>query len=189
MKVAITGHTRGIGRAIAELYPDHIGFSRSNGYDISIQTLREQIVSESSDCDVFVNNAHCLDNQTTMFEEIFDAWRNNKSKTIINIGSRAIYEDVNKDKSENFLSAVSDQGNYIAYKSKLSEVSNPGNSYNRQCRIININPGWVATDKVPEAWLIEQDYPYMTSAECAKYVKWAIDQDLEIGELSFWRSK
>ena len=36
MKIAITGHTKGIGKAIADLYPNVIGFSRSKGYDISV---------------------------------------------------------------------------------------------------------------------------------------------------------
>ena len=176
MKVAITGHTKGIGRAIADLYPDCLGFSRTNGYDISNSNNRTTIISESADCDVFINNAHYLNYQILMFEEIFDAWRNNKNKTIVNICSRVVYEDHNKS-------------SYNREKSSLSSLSNPGDNYNRSCRLININPGWVATDRVPEAWLIQQNYPYITAQECAKYVKWAIDQDLEIGELSFWRSK
>ena len=38
-KIAITGHTKGIGKAIADLYSkknyEVIGLSRSNGYDMS----------------------------------------------------------------------------------------------------------------------------------------------------------
>ena len=49
MKVAITGHTQGIGKAIAELYPDHIGFSRSNGYDITDENVISKILEEISD--------------------------------------------------------------------------------------------------------------------------------------------
>ena len=60
MKFAITGHTSGIGKAIAELCRTKgyqwIGFSRGTGYDISEDC--DKIVNESSDCDVFINNAH-----------------------------------------------------------------------------------------------------------------------------------
>mgnify|MGYP000290353564 CR=1 FL=1 len=189
MKITITGHSAGIGKALSGLYPEHIGFSRTNGFDISIPEHRAMILSQSKDSDVFVNNAHDLDHQTMMFEEVFEEWRYDADKTIVNVVSRVIYEDVDKDKLANVLQKVDIQGNYIDYKKKLSAVSNPGNSYNRKCRIINVNPGWVATNKVPESWLIEHGYPYLTALECANYIKWAIEQDLEIGELSFWRNK
>ena len=32
--LAITGHTRGLGKALYELYPGSLGFSRSTGYQI-----------------------------------------------------------------------------------------------------------------------------------------------------------
>jgi len=176
MKVAITGHTQGIGKAIAELYPDHIGFSRSNGYDISVSENRASIISQCEDCDVFINNAYQDEHQIEMYNEIFEPWHHHKEKTIVNICSRAVYEDPNEKP-------------YNKNKSLLKNISNPGNNYVRQCRVININPGWVATTRVPEEWLIQQNYPYITATECARYVKWAIDQDLEIGELSFWKSK
>ena len=176
MKVAITGHTKGIGRAIANLYPDHLGFSRSNGYDISVETSREQIVHESLDCDIFVNNAYHIDAQSKLFKMMFEVWRDDESKTIVNIVSRSRY-DTHTDRE------------YSNMKRDLGSVANPGFMYDRKCRIINISPGWVATTRVPQDWLISNNHPYITAHECAKYVKWAIDQDLEIGELSFWRSK
>ena len=60
MKVAITGHTKGIGRAIADLYytDEVVGFSRSNGYDISVEESISRIITESLECDIFVNNAY-----------------------------------------------------------------------------------------------------------------------------------
>lgn len=40
MKYAVTGHTLGIGKAIyEELSPNCIGFSKSTGYDIIIDSL------------------------------------------------------------------------------------------------------------------------------------------------------
>ena len=58
MKIAITGHTKGIGKAIAGLYytDEVVGFSRSNGYDISVEESISRIVAESIECDIFVNN-------------------------------------------------------------------------------------------------------------------------------------
>ena len=92
MKVAITGHTQGIGKAIADLYPAHIGFSRSNGYDISIDDNLQRIISQSLDCDVFINNAYAGNAQTKLFNMIFSQWQHDVSKTILNLVSGAQYD-------------------------------------------------------------------------------------------------
>ena len=176
MKLAITGHTKGIGKAIADLYPDHIGFSRSNGYDISVSSHLEKILTESQDCDVFINNAYCDNAQTKVFNMIYELWRNDSNKTIVNIVSRSQYDPHNHRP-------------YSNHKRELAEYANPGFMYDRKCRIINLSPGWVSSAAVPQAWLEEQDLPYITADKCAGYVKWALEQDLEIGELSFWKSK
>ena len=59
MKIAITGHSRGIGKACFDLFSaEHecVGFSRSNGYDISKGIIN--IIDQSLECDVFINNAY-----------------------------------------------------------------------------------------------------------------------------------
>lgn len=87
MKVAITGHTQGIGkRAYDRLCPDIIGFSRSNGYDITNPTDRKRIIEESKHCDIFINNATAEFGQTLLFLELFNNWQY-QNKTIINVGS------------------------------------------------------------------------------------------------------
>ena len=61
MKYVITGHTRGIGKKCADLFTadghEVIGFSRENGYDIRDPEQRKQILEQSVDADVFINNA------------------------------------------------------------------------------------------------------------------------------------
>jgi len=61
-KIAITGHTKGIGLALANYYTDLgievVGFSRTNGYDISKGVDQERIINESQDCDLFIQQ--CL---------------------------------------------------------------------------------------------------------------------------------
>ena len=51
-KIAIIGHTKGIGRAIADLYKSKnyevIGLSRSNGYDLI--TDQEKIMEQIEGC-------------------------------------------------------------------------------------------------------------------------------------------
>lgn len=86
--IAITGHTRGIGkRAFDRLSPNAVGFSKSTGYDITNFADRKRIIEESSNCDIFINNATDGFGQTLLFLELFQAWKHT-DKTIINVGSR-----------------------------------------------------------------------------------------------------
>ena len=65
MKIAITGHTQGIGKcAFERLSPNIIGFSKSTGYDITKFNDRKRIIEESKDCDIFINNANAGFGQT-----------------------------------------------------------------------------------------------------------------------------
>jgi hypothetical protein len=87
MKYAITGHTAGIGRRAFQRL-DALGFSRSNGYDITDPAHRQKIIFESRKCDVFINCAHSGFASTYMLLDIYDAWKDCADKTIINVGSR-----------------------------------------------------------------------------------------------------
>lgn len=90
MKYAITGHTKGVGKAVYDrLNPDILGFSTSTGYDINKKEDRARIVAEAFDCDVFINNAANNFGQVYMFLDILKAWRALPEKRIINIGNRA----------------------------------------------------------------------------------------------------
>lgn len=88
MKAAITGHTRGIGkRAFERLGPKVIGYSKSTGYDITSLQDRKKIIEQSSDCDIFINNAADGFGQILLFLELFEHWKDT-NRTIINVGSR-----------------------------------------------------------------------------------------------------
>lgn len=174
MKIAITGHTKGIGRAIADLYytDEVVGFSRSNGYDISIPENVALILSKSANCDVFVNNAYHDFVQCDLLDGIFNQWKSDSSKTIVNIISRARY-GLGKDKF------------YGQTKMELySKAKNMLFDPERQCRIININPGYVKTEMVSHI----QHTKMLTPEQLAKMIKWCLDQPqgVEIGELSVW---
>ena len=86
MKIAITGHTRGLGRACARIFEQNniiVGLSRSNGFDINdIQ----KIADAAESADVFINNAYCGYQQSYLLEEMFKRW-SDVNKCIVNIGS------------------------------------------------------------------------------------------------------
>lgn len=89
MKIAITGHTRGIGQACAELLgQEHeiIGYSTSTGCDISDEAFPRDHWSELDDCDVFINNAWHSHHQYRILNALCDRW-SYKNKLIINNSS------------------------------------------------------------------------------------------------------
>ena len=176
MKVAITGHTKGIGKAIAGLYytDEVVGFSRSNGYDISDISSIDSIVNASLKCDVFVNNAYYGTSQVDIFEKLLAHWNSDPTKTIVNINSGIIYNNKN-------------QSHYSTHKKLLkSSALNAIRDYSgRKCRVININPGYIKTDMTSH---LHDKFNMMSSEQLAQIIKWCLDQPqgIEIGELSVW---
>ena len=95
MKIAITGHTKGLGSEITKHFAkDHevIGFSRTNGYDIKSPMDRKKILKASVDADVFINLVHNYYHQTDLLLEFFREWEH-QDKLIINISSMVVEQD------------------------------------------------------------------------------------------------
>jgi len=180
MKIAITGHSKGIGKAIFNYCVDKghtcVGYSRSNGFNINDHY--NLIARESKKCDVFINNAFDFGGQINMFKSIFNIWKDNSEKTIVNIGSRTKYYPVGGTRSPD----------YTREKRALNDEVNRALLYSdKKCRIININPGYVETEMISDIPDIENKNK-LTADECAKNIMWAVDQPqhIEIGELSIW---
>lgn len=164
MKIAITGHTSGLGKTLVlKLKKNHqiIGFNRKN---IPIEDYKK-IVKASLDCDIFINNAHTYFYQTLLLKEIFDKWKN-KNKIIVNIISRSKYPNI----SNGFL--------YSSSKASLSHLSHSLRfKTEKKCKIIDICPG-----------LINSKIDSLTYKETADIIIWCFSQPkhIEIGEISFW---
>lgn len=97
MKVIITGHTNGIGLALAtELTKrghEIVGFSLANKNDISDPSIQDRIISQLTDADVFINNVYFPKVQTNLLERAIESWEG-QQKLIVNLGSKSIYADV-----------------------------------------------------------------------------------------------
>jgi len=174
MKIAITGHTKGIGKAVADLYytDEVVGFSRSNGYDIAHPSNVSRIITESADCDIFVNNAYYDFVQCDLLEGMFKQWKDDPTKTIVNIISRARY-GLGKAKF------------YGQTKMELYSKAKSMMFSDKRCRIININPGYVKTDMVAH---VPDNVKMLSPEQLASMIKWCLDQPqgVEVGELSVW---
>jgi hypothetical protein len=87
-RIAITGHSAGIGQALAKIYEAQghqiIGLSRRNGYNIrSIPKLTAMI----KPCDIFINNAQVGFAQTELLFAVYKEWQDIENKKIINIST------------------------------------------------------------------------------------------------------
>jgi NAD(P)-dependent dehydrogenase (short-subunit alcohol dehydrogenase family) len=185
-KIAITGHTKGIGLALTErLDQDNYevrGYSKSNGFNI----LRPNGVIKDIidwDADVFVNNAYAPEAQSRLLYKIYEQWVD-KPKLIINMGATS------SDSINNFaqLGYNPDWTPYVSDKARLDwaslQLSNqfkPG-----MCRVTMIKPGFVDTDST--AWLkgLVEDY-MMTADSVAEMIEWVIElgDEVQMRTLSF----
>lgn len=89
MNVVVTGHTSGIGKYFFDYYNQKghaVGFSRSNGHDISNSTTQDHIIEACADADIFINNAYSTFSQTELLFKFAKSYLSS-NKTIINIGS------------------------------------------------------------------------------------------------------
>jgi len=84
MKIAITGHTAGIGQALASIYQSQsheiVGLSRQTGYNIR---STPKIADMIEPCDMFINNAQTGYAQTELLFEMVDRWQGTKKHIIV----------------------------------------------------------------------------------------------------------
>lgn len=141
MKIAITGHTRGIGLSIYNHLINTnsiIGLSRSNGYDIAdIASIIETV----KDCDIFINNAYHEYSQEQLLSQLYDLWVN-QNKIIINIGSTVTaYPRIEEH--------LNDQPwSYRDHKLALMNTFRRLSWNDNICRLALINPGATDTDMI-----------------------------------------
>ena len=87
MRVAITGHSEGIGKSFSEILTERghevVGLSRRNGHNI--RSLHK-IIGPIVDCDWFINNAQAGFAQTELLYKVWHQWHN-QPKLIWLIGS------------------------------------------------------------------------------------------------------
>ena len=138
MKVAITGHTRGLGAELLRCFDMRghsvVGFSRENGFDISKEADRINIVEQVSECDVFINNAYSGFAQVDLLNRVFAMWCKKSYKYIINIGSDSSYHQKYR------------QHPYAVHKIALDEQCRQLQPLGRWPAIMNVRPGTFESD-------------------------------------------
>lgn len=144
MKVAITGHSTGIGNALYTLIrhkTEHEvwGFSRLNGYDLQDPALQHKMFGtiDRHGIDVFINNAYADQMQIDLFELAMRSWSHRPEKVIVNIISRAAY------------TGSPENPDYATWKRELQKIAQKAAfQQNPQCQVINVYPGLTDTSRV-----------------------------------------
>jgi NADP-dependent 3-hydroxy acid dehydrogenase YdfG len=139
MKIAITGHTAGIGQALASIYQaqghEIVGLSRRNGYNIrNLPKLVEMI----KPCDVFINNAQAGFAQTELLFAVYQAWQGQAGKKIINISTMMTSEPVSTLPGVNMTE-------YYIQKQALEESIRQLRYLHNWPKLCLVKPGAVAT--------------------------------------------
>lgn len=88
MKIAITGHTKGLGKSFYDICESKghqvAGFSRSNGYDLRDYSCVTKMLNEIQGFDMFISNAKPDYSQAQILYRLVRSW---EFGTIVNIGS------------------------------------------------------------------------------------------------------
>jgi hypothetical protein len=118
MKIVITGHKTGLGEYVSDamIAQGHTvtGYSRSTGYDINDADVRDTILLENLDADLFFNNAYGRmqvdfddmpnhwkrgeNGQLKLLEQFCNAWKGRTDKYILHSGSKIVYKNIQKIK-------------------------------------------------------------------------------------------
>lgn len=138
MKIAITGHTSGIGLSLFNKFKEQghyvIGFSRRTGTDIGQKNICKEIVEAVNGFDVFVNNAYHPIGQNRLLSYILSSWT---SGTVVSISSDIVSVPYIK-----FDDSPADQ-EYISSKIVNNHIIA---SYDGPIKVLNVKPYIVRTN-------------------------------------------
>jgi len=138
MKIAITGHTAGIGQALAKEYcldgHEIVGLSKREGNNIR---NTPKICDQIEPCDVFVNNAQAGYAQTELLFEMAQRWQGTK-KHIIVVSTMMTQDPVS------VLSGL-DMDHYRVQKVALEEAASQIRNRRLGVIITIVRPGNIAT--------------------------------------------
>jgi len=145
MKIALTGHKRGLGECLYStlLHNGHevVAFDLHTGYNINDGAIRRQILEESSNCEVFINNAYCAPGQFELLRLVVES---EKIGIVLNVGTMAT-----KIPREILLADPSWQrqpDNEVYLQQKLLQEGYVEKMRNRcNSLLLTINPGYMDT--------------------------------------------
>jgi len=181
-KIAVIGHTRGIGKATYDLYRKKkykvVGMSKSNGFDIIHD--QDKILEQIQDCSLVVLNAHADRGQLNLLKKIYGRHSFDKMKVAVITSTSGIEEepDYNQfkiwDKFE-YVQYCEIKKELIGYISELQDelLSKPLSVY-------DVCPDVVDTDMTKGLW---EDLPKLTANEVAEAVRYCFESTFNVNKI------
>tara|TARA_R110000803_G_scaffold126943_1_gene194477 strand:+ start:264 stop:842 length:579 start_codon:yes stop_codon:yes gene_type:complete len=177
-KIAIIGHTRGIGKAIADLYQQKnyevIGLSSSNGYDL--QCSQVEIIEQLDECQLIVLNAYVGRGQMTLLKRIYGkfVFEDKKVAVITSTSGTPIGEDEELLDPE-YVEYCNNKKILIEYIEQLQQEL-----LNRPLSVYDICPDVVDTDMTKGLW---EDLPKLRADEVAEAVRYCFESTFNVNKI------
>ena len=181
-KIAIIGHTKGIGKAIADLYKSKnytvIGLSRSNGHDIV--TEQDKILEQIDGCGLVVINAHAGRGQLNLLKRIYGRHAFDRMKVAVITSTSGTDEgqDYNEFKVWNKFEYVQ----YCEIKKELMEYITELQEelLEKPLSVYDICPDVVDTDMTKGLW---ENLPKLTAEEVADAVQYCFETTFNVNKM------
>tara|TARA_R110000744_G_scaffold51128_2_gene110251 strand:+ start:609 stop:1184 length:576 start_codon:yes stop_codon:yes gene_type:complete len=177
-KIAIIGHTRGIGKAIADLYQKKnytvVGLSSSNGYDL--QCSQVEIMEQLDDCQLIVLNAYVGRGQMTLLKRIYGKFifEDKKVAVITSTSGTPMGEDEELLDPE-YAEYCKNKKILIEYIEQLQQEL-----LNRPLSVYDICPDVVDTDMTKGLW---EDLPKLRANEVADAVRYCFESTFNVNKI------
>ena len=177
-KIAIIGHTRGIGKAIADLYQKKnytvVGLSSSNGYDL--QCSQVEIMEQLDDCQLIVLNAYVGRGQMTLLKRIYGKFifEDKKVAVITSTSGTPMGEDEELLDPE-YAEYCKNKKILIEYIEELQQEL-----LNRPLSVYDICPDVVDTDMTKGLW---EDLPKLRANEVADAVRYCFESTFNVNKI------
>ena len=177
-KIAIVGHTRGIGKAISDLYRkknyEVIGLSSSNGYDLQFSQV--EIMEQIDDCRLIVINAYVGGGQMTLLKRIYGKYlfENKKVAVITSTSGTPIGADEELGNPE-YRDYCENKKILIGYIEELQQEL-----FNKPLSIYDVCPDVVDTDMTKGLW---EDLPKLKAQEVAEAVRYCFESTFNVNKI------
>ena len=177
-KIAIIGHTKGIGKAIADMYKKKkyqvIGMSSSNGYDLQLSQI--EIMEQLDDCQLIVLNAYVGRGQMNLLKRIYGkfVFEDKKVAVITSTSGTPIGADEDLLNPE-YKEYCENKKNLMEYIEQLQQEL-----INKPLSVYDICPDVVDTDMTKGLW---QDLPKLKAVEVAEAVRYCFESTFNVNKI------
>ena len=177
-RIFITGHTRGIGKAIFDLYEDKnffcYGVSKSTGMDIDKDC--DLIVEQMANFNYIVLNAYEKDSQLRMLKSIVERYQDEPKKIVVitsTSGTPAGMDSSLKQQEYNWY--CKNKKSLIEYIEKIQQ-----DLYEKPIQIFDVCPDTVKTDMSHGLW---EEYPKLHAQGVAECVDMCFTKPYNINKI------